>query len=732
MAYKLDLAEPLPVDLKRVAREELDSALAHLRGEGGADAEKRVHEARKSFKKVRALLRLIRAELGDKTYRRENDCLREAGRRLSAVRDAEVLVQTATDLREHATGDARKALTSLSRALERRRTDTVRATLDDGSAVAEVAEIVTGVRGRIDGWPLDHDRADVVAKGLKRAHGRGAGARKRAFKKGGAEDFHEWRKRVKDLWYHGRLLRPADPDGLGSLVDRADELADVLGLDHDLAVLGAEIDALGTKAGNAAARRGLHALIGRRRFELQRRAHLLGRRLYCENAKSFASRITATLRAARVERAAGGAVWVTPADAERARELLRAKARADAPRKRRINTELRELGVDGDDFDELVARGVVRVGDATDLDRLMPEQADALPEANLDIGANEASGICPIGSARLLEEYGWQHGFWLALDEVPVNEGIVAVGSARGSDGADGWEGKLLEFRVDGDAASTEDAEDCLRRNGWVYLIGSHYGSKEGPIELERQFVARFREDDATGGAEPPTLEVAHTAFLLHRAVNDALAEAEVELFPLAAAARDALVGAALENGTDGDAAWADQIRAEDLPINIEGCASRPGGGFLLGLRFPCSAAGQPLIVELEGVEPLFEDPPAAPSVRGVWVLEGVGHAAAPAGVRGLDDLPDGTLHVLTGSLDSTGKGSALIDAHPEGALARSAHFRTRLPARRRSGRVKAELVREFPGLSRVEGVATDPTGRLFYVSDEEERIHLRFADAAG
>ena len=731
MAYKLDLAEPLPVDLKRVAREELDDALAHLRGERGADTEERVHEARKSFKKVRALLRLIRAELGDEVYGRENDCLREAGRRLSAARDAEVLVQTAKDLREHAAGDARTALTSLSRALEKRRTETVRATLDDGSAVAEVAEMVTGVRARIDGWPLERDRSDVVAKGLKRAHGRGAKARKHAFKEGGAEDFHEWRKRVKDLWYHGRLLRPADPDGLGPLVDRADELADVLGLDHDLAVLAAEIDTLGTKAGSAAARRRLHALIGRRRFELQRRAHLLGRRLYCEQPKSFAARVTATLRAARTERAADGSVWMTPAQAERARELLRAKARADAPRKRRINAELRELGVDGDDFDELVRRGTVRIGDATDLDRLMPEQADALREAGLDIGANEASGICPIGSERLLEEHGWQHGFWVALDEVPVNEGVVALGSARGSDGTDGWEGKLLSFRVDGDAASTEDAEDCMRRDGWVYLVGSHYGSKEGPIELERQFLARFREEDAAGGDEPPTLEVAHTAFLLHRAVNDALAEADLELFPLAAAAREALVGAALANGAGDGAAWAEQIRSEDLPINIEGCATRPGGGVLLGLRFPCSAAGQPLIVELDGVDPLFEDPPAAPRVRGVWVLEGVGHAAAPAGVRGLADLPDGTLHVLTGNLDSTGKGSVLIEAHPEGALARSAHFRTRLPARRRGGGVKAELVREFPGLRRVEGVATDPAGRLFYVSDEEERIHLRFADAA-
>ena len=37
-----------------------------------------------------------------------------------------------------------------------------------------------------------------------------------------------------------------------------------------------------------------------------------------------------------------------------------------------------------------------------------------------------------------------------------------------------------------------------------------------------------------------------------------------------------------------------------------------------------------------------------------------------------------------------------------------------------------AWFVREFPTLPRVEGIASTDDGRFFYVTDEDERVHLR------
>ena len=59
-----------------------------------------MHEARKDMKKLRALLRLVRGELGDRVYAFENTCFRDTARELSGVRDADVMLATLGDLEE--------------------------------------------------------------------------------------------------------------------------------------------------------------------------------------------------------------------------------------------------------------------------------------------------------------------------------------------------------------------------------------------------------------------------------------------------------------------------------------------------------------------------------------------------------------------------------------------------------------------------------------------------------
>src|SRR5919108_247446 len=92
--YRFREGEAVPDGLRRIARGRIDHALDELRGKTKSSPEEAVHEARKNMKKLRALLRLTRNELGDEVYRRENECFRDAGRRLSGVRDADVMLET--------------------------------------------------------------------------------------------------------------------------------------------------------------------------------------------------------------------------------------------------------------------------------------------------------------------------------------------------------------------------------------------------------------------------------------------------------------------------------------------------------------------------------------------------------------------------------------------------------------------------------------------------------------
>jgi hypothetical protein len=48
------------------------------------------------------------------------------------------------------------------------------------------------------------------------------------------------------------------------------------------------------------------------------------------------------------------------------------------------------------------------------------------------------------------------------------------------------------------------------------------------------------------------------------------------------------------------------------------------------------------------------------------------------------------------------------------------------MPQNAHSGELRGEFVREFPDLPRVEGLAIADNDRAFYVTDEDEGVHLR------
>src|SRR4028118_1369351 len=83
-----------------------------------------------------------------------------------------------------------------------------------GRAAAAAAELAAA-RDRTDDWPLEDESFASAAAGLRRMHQRGRRAMSAALEKGDDDLWHEWRKRVKDLWYASRILKPVAPGLLG-------------------------------------------------------------------------------------------------------------------------------------------------------------------------------------------------------------------------------------------------------------------------------------------------------------------------------------------------------------------------------------------------------------------------------------------------------------------------------------------------------------------------------------
>lgn len=296
MGYWLEAAESLPDGIRRIVGEQIDEAVTQLEN-SEADRDEAVHEARKCFKKIRAALRLVRDEIGRQVYKPENVFYRDLGRRLSEVRDSAVMVETLDVLAARfedqvAPGtwqDVRAELVAAHQATRER-------ILDQEGAAEQVADELCRGRARVAEWPIERKDFTALRGGIRRVYRRGHDRLTDAYAEPSPERFHEWRKRVKYLWYHVRILNPVWPEPLDALSDALHTLANHLGQDHDLYELRQVVVGRPEMFEDESALQFLLALLSHRRAELEGLARPLGERIYAEDPDTFVQRLAAYWR----------------------------------------------------------------------------------------------------------------------------------------------------------------------------------------------------------------------------------------------------------------------------------------------------------------------------------------------------------------------------------------------------------------------------------------------------
>jgi CHAD domain-containing protein len=296
--YRLKRDEAAAEGARRVAHGRVTAALEHLRRDAQRDLATAVHDTRKDMKKLRSLLRLVRDGLGDERYRAENARYRDAARLLAGTRDAEVKLATLGALREHCTGEL-PPLAGLTAALEAERSRFAGGGPELEQRLQEAAAAIDAGGATIDDWPLEGDGWKLLAGGIERSYRRGRRRHADVRADPSPEAVHEWRKRVKDLWYQLRLLRESWPEALEGPIGEAHRLADLLGDHHDLSVLADH--ARGAEWGDDGELATLLAAIGQRQDELLAAAIPLGERLYAEKPGAFAKRLGVYWGAARAD-----------------------------------------------------------------------------------------------------------------------------------------------------------------------------------------------------------------------------------------------------------------------------------------------------------------------------------------------------------------------------------------------------------------------------------------------
>lgn len=240
-----------------------------------------VHNARTRYKRIRSLLRLVRDSLGDEAYRAELEQIRQAAGLLSRLRDAEVLVLTADLLAERIADD--DGLAQLRLWLGERYRHIVQIESNIQQLLLATAREMDELTLRSANWLLPEGYDGVVGQFI-RSYERGRRQFDRAFEQPHDEAFHEWRKRVKDHYYHSCLFDMAWSPTMSLRSEAMKTLSDLLGEDHDIAVLR---EVLASETGAPELSQRLAGEMQAYQQYLRDRSKMLGERIYGLEAEAL-------------------------------------------------------------------------------------------------------------------------------------------------------------------------------------------------------------------------------------------------------------------------------------------------------------------------------------------------------------------------------------------------------------------------------------------------------------
>jgi CHAD domain-containing protein len=289
MSFRFLAKEAVADGIKRIAEEEIARAIKDI-DNPRLERPEAVHEVRKRCKKIRALLRIARPQF-EETYRFENAWFRDTAKGLAELRDAEAIIETYDSLLE-TFGEQidRRAFAPVRRALTLRRKKITEEAGNLDERLEEIRARLHKAAERVVDWDLKAEEFDGIEGGLVATYRRARKTMAAAYDDPGAENFHEWRKQAKYHGYHMRLLRESWKPVMRSLRREVDELSDLLGDDHNLAVLYRTLVESPEQFGSKRDLQALLGLIDRRSAELRAEAKTLGARIFAERPKAFGRR----------------------------------------------------------------------------------------------------------------------------------------------------------------------------------------------------------------------------------------------------------------------------------------------------------------------------------------------------------------------------------------------------------------------------------------------------------
>ena len=293
MAYQLEKGEPLLKGIYRIGKEEQKATLAAL--STIEDPHKGIHQARKHLKKLRALIRLIRDQLGRNSYKDGNIYYRDIGRHLAALRDITSLIEISIQLQEqYAQIIGHEGFEHLLQLLtqERKR---IQKEKPQKQLFKKEVQLIKKDKTRFTKPSKPVYSIENALKSLTRVYKRGVRGFQKAQILPEAEGMHDWRKRVKYLWHHFQLIEQAWPALMICYIEILKNLADELGDYHDLALLQEKTQLLKKNLPEGFAKK-LWKIAEKEKKNKLSEALNLGQLIYAERPKAFRRRMAVIIK----------------------------------------------------------------------------------------------------------------------------------------------------------------------------------------------------------------------------------------------------------------------------------------------------------------------------------------------------------------------------------------------------------------------------------------------------
>jgi CHAD domain-containing protein len=168
--------------------------------------------------------------------------------------------------------------------------------LHDREPFQKMASLLQSLANERNEWaPKQISKRQVLA-GLRRTYKAGRETFRKARVQRSVETLHAWRKQAKYLRYQCETLGPLASVAFAALAKQADALGELLGRDHDLAMLLASIPPnwIGDKDQEGAAK--LASCIQKTRSQLQSEADILGKKLYSRKPAAIVRTLEKAIR----------------------------------------------------------------------------------------------------------------------------------------------------------------------------------------------------------------------------------------------------------------------------------------------------------------------------------------------------------------------------------------------------------------------------------------------------